>query len=214
MDFANRDSPAPEELIKDCIKKDKRAWDIFIERYSRVVFWAIKRRLSRFGYSFDDGDVEDIHQDVFTLIWSENKLKQVKDANKVAGWLAMVAGNAAIDYFKRVKRQAPPNSISIFEDISSDGEGGGMTLEEILPSEDIAPANRLFLQEIRVIIDSALDSLESKEKMIIKLNLVHGMKHREIAEALDIPVNTVSTSISRTKGELREKLKRKGLENF
>lgn len=214
MDFTNRELPATEELIRDCIKKDKRAWDIFVERYSRVVYWAIRHRLSRFGYTFNDGDVEDIHQDIFTLIWSEDKLKQVKDRSKIAGWLAMVAGNGAIDYFKRMKRQFPPNSISIFEDISSDGEMRGVTLGDILPSEDAGPANELFSQEIRLIIDSALDSLSPKEKMIIKLNLMHGMKHREIAEALDIPVNTVSTSISRTKEELREKLKRKGLENF
>jgi len=214
MDFADSDSLSSEELIKDCIKKDKRAWDIFVERYSRVVFWAIRDRLRRFGYSFDDADVEDIHQDVFISLWSDNKLVQIKDRARVAGWLAMVAGNAAIDYFKRMKRQSPPNSLSIYEEIYKSDEGGDKTLEDVLPSRDTGPAKQAHLSDVFKLMDSAIDSLKPKEKAAVKLNLLHGMKHREIAEVLKLPVNTVSTMIARAKEDLKEKLRRKGLKDL
>lgn len=214
MDFADRDSLSPEGLIQDCIRRDKRAWNIFVERYSKVVFWAIRDRLRRFGYNFDEGDIEDIHQDVFISIWSDNKLAQIKDRNKVAGWIAMVAGNAAIDYFKKMKRQSPSNSISIYEEIYKNQDGEGKVLEDILPSPDAGPGKQAHLNEVLGLVDSAIDSLKPKEKAAVKLNLLHGMKHRDIAEALKLPVNTVSTTIARAKEDLKEKLKRKGIEDF
>jgi len=214
MDFADRDSPSSEELIKNCIKKDKRAWDIFVERYSKVVFWAIRDRLKRFGYNFDEGDIEDIHQDVFISLWSDNKLAQVKDRSRVAGWLAMVAGNAAIDYFKKMKRQSPPNSLSLYEEIYKSGDGGDKTLEDVLPSQDAGPGKRAHLNDIFELVDSAINSLKPKEKIVVKLNLLHGMRHRDIAEALKMPVNTVSTTIARAKEDLKVKLRRKGIKDL
>ncbi len=211
MDFAEHHSLSPDELVQNCIKKDKRAWDIFVERYSKVVFWAIRDRLKRFGYNFDEGDIEDIHQDVFISLYSDNKLAQLKDNDRVAGWLAMVAGNAAIDYFKKMKRQSPPNSLSLYEEIYKSEGGGDKTLEDVLPSQDTGPAKQAHLNDVFKLVDSAIDSFRPKEKVVVKLNLLHGMKHRDIAEALRLPVNTVSTTIARAKEDLREKLKRKGI---
>lgn len=220
MDFADLSNPDvtsgefPEELIQDCVKRDKRAWDIFVERYSRVVFWAIRDRLRRFGYNFDDSDVEDIHQDVFISLWSDNKLAQVRERSKIAGWLAMVAGNAAIDYFKKMKRQSPPNSLSIYAQIYKGAAGESKTLEDILPSQDAGPDRQAHLDDIFESVVSAIGSLKPKEKVAARLNLLHGMKHYDIAEALNMPIDTVSTTIARAKDALRGKLKRKGIEDL
>ncbi|KPK41653.1 MAG: hypothetical protein AMJ78_04880 [Omnitrophica WOR_2 bacterium SM23_29] len=214
MDSADLDRQPDPELIESCIKKDKRAWDIFVERYSKLVLWAIRDRLTRFRYDFDDDDVEDIHQEVFVSLWSGNKLTQIKDRRKIAGWIAMVAGNAAIDYFKKMKRQMPPNAISIFEGTISGTEDGGRTLEELLLAKTGNPSREFHLNELRAMLDATLESLAPKEKTVVTLNLLHGMKHREIAEALKLPINTVSTIMARTKDELRERLRRKGIEDF
>lgn len=214
MEFDGHHSFSSDELIRNCVRKDKRAWDIFVERYSKVVFWAIRDRLKRFGYDFEEGDIEDIHQDVFISLWSDNKLTQVKDRDKIAGWLAMVAGNAAIDYFKKMRRQSPPNSLSIYEEIYKSVSGGDKTLEDVLPSRDTGPDKQANLNDISRFVGSAIDSLKPKEKMVIKLNLLHGMKHRDIAEALKMPVNTVSTTIARAKEDLRVKLSRNGIKEL
>jgi len=200
-----------EDLIEGCIRKDKRSWDIFVERYSKVVYWAIRDRLKRFGYNFEDEDINDIHQDVFIALWAGDKLKQLKERDKVAGWLAMVAGNAAIDHFRRMKRQSPPNSISIYEEIYKDGDGEARTLEEVLPSGAAGPDRQAQLGEAREVLESAIGALKLKERIAVKLNLLHGMKHGEIADALNIPVNTVSTTIARAKKDLKEKLEGKRL---
>jgi RNA polymerase sigma factor (sigma-70 family) len=200
-----------EDLIEGCLKKDRRSWDKFVERYSKVVYWAIRDRLKRFGYNFEDEDINDIHQDVFLALWDGDKLKQIRDRDKVAGWLAMVAGNAAIDYFRRMKRQSPPNSISIYEEIYKNDDGGAKTLEDVLPSKAPGPDRIAQLGEAREVLESIIEALNPKEKIAVKLDLLHGMKHTEIAEALHIPVNTVATTVARAKIKLKEKLEGKRL---
>ncbi|MFA6356975.1 MAG: sigma-70 family RNA polymerase sigma factor [Candidatus Omnitrophota bacterium] len=201
----------PEELIQGCIKKDRRSWDVFVETYSRVVYWAIRDRLKRYGYDFNEEDVNDIHQDVFIALWAGDRLRQLREPGKAAGWLAMVAGNAAIDHFRKVKSQSPPNSMSIYEELCRNGEGGSRTLEEVLPSAAAGPDRQAQLNEAREELEAALDGLNPKERMAVKLNLLHGMKHVEIAAALKVPVNTVSTTIARAKKNLKEKLEKKRL---
>ena len=211
MESPDKDLLPVEELIKGCIRKDRRAWDILVERYSKVVYWAIRDRLKRFGYNFEEEDLNDIHQDVFIALWAGDKFSQLKDKTKLAGWLAMVAGNTAIDYFKKMKRQSPPNSISIYKEIYPDGGDGAKTLEELLPAKDTDPAKPLMIEDIRRVIEEEIGALKPREKMVIKLDLFRGMKHKEIAESLGIPIDTVSTTIARTKDELRRRLKQKNI---
>lgn len=201
----------PEELVLGCINKDRKSWDAFVERYSKVVYWAIRDRLRRYGYDHSEEDINDIHQDVFVALWAGDKLKQLRDPGKVAGWLAMVAGNATVEYFRRMKRQSPPNSISIYEQIYKNGEGDTKALEEVLPSGVAGPDRQAQLSEARAELASAIEGLNPKERMAAGMNLLHGMKHAEIAAALGIPVNTVSTTVARAKNNLKEKLKKKRL---
>jgi len=174
-----------------------------------VVYWAIRDRLKRFGYEFYDEDVNDIHQDVFVTLWAGDKLTLLKDRSKIAGWLAMIAGNAAIDYFRKMKRQSPPNSISIYEEIYKNDAGEAKKLEDLLPSEAEAPDREMQLNEAREILHLVLRALKPKDRMVIRLNFLHGMKHSEISDALKVPVNTVSTIIARAKDELRQELEEK-----
>ncbi|MFA5164822.1 MAG: sigma-70 family RNA polymerase sigma factor [Candidatus Omnitrophota bacterium] len=199
----------PEELVLGCINKDRKSWDAFVERYSKVVYWAIRDRLRRYGYDHSEEDINDIHQDVFVALWAGGKLSQLRDPGKVAGWLAMVAGNAAIEYFRRARRQSPPSSVSLYEQICKDDDG--RTLEEVLPSGADGPDRQAQLNEARAELASAIEGLNPKERMVAGMSLLHGMKHAEIAAALELPVNTVSTTVARAKKNLKEKLEKKRL---
>ncbi len=196
------------ELLRGCINKDKRSWNVFVERYSKLVYWAIRDRLKRCGYDFSEEDINDIHQDVFVALWEGEKLKQLRDPERVAGWISMVAGNTAVDHFRSAKRAMPAGSVSIHEEIFSDGEGGSGTLEDLLPAGTESPDRQAQLNEALALLEAAMGSLKPREMMVVKLNLLHGMKHIEIAEAVKMPVNTVSTIIARVKKYLKEKLEK------
>ena len=191
------------QLIKLCLDKNALAWSEFVERFSKVIYWAIKDKLKRWGYSFKEQDLEDIYQEIFSKIWQGSKLKEIKNSEKISGWLVMVAGNAAIDYFRRKNKQASKRY--------NYSEQKELELNDDLILSNDNPLQVLYTQEIKEILESALESLTSRERIIITLSHLHGKKHREIAELLNMPLNTVSTIISRTKQRLKDKLKERGI---
>ncbi len=57
------------ELIDRCCRKDASAWSEFVGRFSRVILWAIRDRLRRWGYHYGEQDVEDIYQEIMISFW-------------------------------------------------------------------------------------------------------------------------------------------------
>ena len=183
------------ELIKRCIKKDKKAWDIFVEKYSRLVYWAIRKRLAMSSFKCNETDVEDIFQEVFLTVLIGEKLSQLRDPKFIPGWLSMVASNKTVD-FMRQKAHREQNLVvdmPVFKD---------NTFEQDLLSQDVVFA-----------IKELINTLSDKERIIISLNLLEEKTHKEIADILKMPVNTISTIIARTKEKLKEKLKKRGISN-
>ena len=62
-------------------------------------------------------------------------------------------------------------------------------------------------EDLSETIARSIELLPPKERMIIKLNLLHGMKYYEISKMLNIPKGTVSSYIKRAKEKLRDDLK-------
>ena len=61
-------NPSDPELVERARARDPRAWAVLVDRYGRLVAWAIRRELKRFGMG--EGDTEDIFQVVWTRLWS------------------------------------------------------------------------------------------------------------------------------------------------
>jgi RNA polymerase sigma-70 factor (ECF subfamily) len=180
------------ELISRCINKDKQAWDIFVKRYAKLIYWAIKKRFSMSSFTFSDDDAQNIFQEVFLSIIKEDRLTQLKDSKMISGWLAMVASNKTIDFMREKIRSSqrfafnPPQL------------------------KDTNSLKKLFDKETESIVKDIINTLSEKEKIIISLNLFEEKSHKEIGCILGIPVNTISTIISRVKVKLKEQLKDKG----
>jgi len=185
-------------LVARCINGDRPAWDKFVERFSPLVFWAIKDTLGQARYSGNREDIKDIFQNVFVLLWEKGKLKQVKDREKLSGWLAMVAANCVYNYFRN-KREALPG-------------------KELLPEKTASldcPASRALEQErLHDIIKEGLNCIPARELIILKLNYFYNKTHEEIGRILKMPANTVSSIIKRAKEKIKEELEKQGWKNF
>ena len=183
------------ELIKLCLKRDEKAWGVFIERYSKLVYWAVRKRLLISGFQCDDSDVEDIFQEVFLKVLKGEKLSQIKDAKFIPGWLSMVASNKTVDFMRQKVRREQKLVVDseVFKDYSFEQD--------------------LLNQDLLAVIKEIINTLSDKERIIISLNLLEERTHSEIAYILKIPVNTVSTVVARTKEKLREGLRERGVEN-
>ena len=189
------------ELIERCIKKDLAAWSIFVKKYSGLIHVAIANRMKKHGIFVSPADIDDIRQNVLTAIWKENKLETIASRQNVAYWLAIVSGNEAIAYARRRRFQEPSPLISLSAKIAE------KELEDLLPSTAHGSADRIVQDELSKRIDEAIESLPHKEKLVIKLNLMHDKKYHEIANMLNLPPGTISSYIKRARQKLKERLK-------
>lgn len=184
------------------IMNDLRFNDQFVKKYSDLIYAAIKRRLKGSGFNLPHEEILDIQQEVFASMLEDDKLGKVLNAASVPYWIAIVSGNAAMQYMRRRRRVEPKNVVSLFDTI------GETEISELIPSSVLMPSEKMCKDEVSAKIDDAIESLEIKEKLIIKLNLMHDKKYEEIAEMLKIPRGTVASYVKRAKEKLKKRLEK------
>lgn len=192
-----------KELISSCLNKDTAAWSEFVLRFKPLVENAVRARLNRHNFPHTLEDIKDIAQNILLNIWEQDKLQSVRNEDKITGWLVIVAQNAAIDYIRRHK-----NILRQSQSIRTE-EGDEFDLTETLISNS-DPLSEALDKELLDVLDSSLNALEPRARLILKLNLLHSLSHKEVAGFLRMPVDTVSTIIRRSLLKLRELLKKRG----
>jgi len=195
-----------QTLLQKCRNRDLEAWHVFFRRMSPLARKSILYKLSNLGLAGRRDIADDILQEIFHSIWEKDKLTGVRDARSLAGWVAIVSMNTTINWCKK----------HIFRE-----EGRCTSLEKTLFADDPRPAMKDLLscrkgdtmsdlgnRELNAVIKKELDLLPSRQKLALKFNLYDGLKHREIAEIMNAPVNTISTLISRAKRTIAARLEK------
>lgn len=111
------------------------------------------------------------------MVRAYSRWSKVRRFNNPSGWVYRVAYNWALD---RLRRGEPP--IGDFAD-----EG----IDERLPRPDLA---------------RALDSLPVEHRAVVVLRVVHDWSEEDVAYALEIPVGTVKSRLSRALQTLRSEV--------
>jgi RNA polymerase sigma-70 factor (ECF subfamily) len=181
------------ELIQRCIAKDEAAWGEFLKTHGPCIYGSIAALLARFS-----AQEPEIAEDIFASVLEKllindcAALKRFKWNSKVSTWLVSIARNKTYDYLRGLKRK-PTISLSTPID---DGEDA---LERVIAA-DLDLDHEL---ETRLSVDEALGMLKPKDRLILKLHYIEGMKDREIGELLDLSVDAVSARKSRALKHLR-----------
>lgn len=184
------------KIIEGCLNKDKKSWDIFVQRYSKLIYWAIRKRLAVSSFESSQDDIDCIFQEVFVSILNGGKLFQLKDIKTIATWLAVIASNKTVDFMRcKIK------------------EGKRLVIEMPVLKDDKFE-EELYKRDLLNVLGNIIDTLPIKEKIVISLNLIEDRTHKEIAEITTMPVNTVSTIIARTKEKVKKGLEKMGLKDL
>jgi RNA polymerase sigma factor (sigma-70 family) len=137
----------------------------------------IRRRVA------DQGDAEDILQDVFYEFAAAYRM--MKPVEQATAWLFRVARNRITDLFRRKKREARSEPAAIAED------GETLQWEDLLPSPDAGPeaafARRMLLEEL----DAALDELPDEQREVFIAHELMGYSFKELAAQSGLSVNTL-----------------------
>ena len=133
-------------------------------------------------------DAQDITQDTFVRVWEG--AGQYRPQGSPMAWLLTVARNLARMKLRQGARQGE----------LSDEEWDAIPAD----SPSVTPEDRDLLQ-------SALAALEDQERQVVLLHAVTGLKHREIAQLLELPLATVLSKYHRALKKLKTKMSGEGI---
>jgi len=180
--FAER---SDEELLTEYRQTGtRRAFEELVHRYERELYSYLRRYLG------DATTAEDAFQATFLQV--HLKREQYDTERKFRPWLYTIATNQAIDAQRRNKRH---RMVSL--DRRNEQENGdeiGNLLELLASSEPAADAN-IESGERREWIRSAVQDLPETLRTALVLVYYQGLKYREAADVLQIPVGTVKSRL-------------------
>ena len=142
-------------------------------------------------YLRDTEEARDVAQDVFVRLYE--RLHAFAGGDTFKAWLLRMARNAAIDRLRRLKARPPAIGVDI-EDVT-------------LASGDDPEQNAQDEARIRM-LQRGVAELSEKNREVLLLKEIHGLKLEEVAELLQLPVGTVKSRSSRARIELAATLKR------
>ena len=125
-------------------------------------------------------DAQDLTQDVYVQVW--DCAEQYRLTGSPMGWLLAVCRNLCLMRLRREERHA------------------ALSEEEW----DAIPARECGLDaDERALLQGALAVLGEEERRIVLLHAVTGLKHREIAALLELPLPTVLSKYHRALKKMR-----------
>ena len=169
-----------KNIIKHIGRGDKKAF--------REVFDSYFSALTAFGFKYipDQPAVEDMVQEAFIAFWE--KRQDFDHVNALKSFLYTSVRNKCLNYQKHQSVLKKHEDALVYE-LESDHQYSRQVIEE-------ETFNQL-LTEIKALPESA------SEIMVLALN---GLKNQEIADELNISINTVKTQKKIAYSKLKEKL--------
>jgi RNA polymerase sigma-70 factor (ECF subfamily) len=181
----NGRSDADTGVVSRLAAGDMRAAEELYDRYAGQVL-ALARRILR-----DDGDAEDVVQEVFSQAW-RTAPRFATTRGTVAAWLLMMTRTRSIDRLRA--RQARPDTRS-------------SVLPDTLQASGVAVSDQMLSDEQALRIREALEVLPDAQRNALELAYYEGLTQSEIAQRLSEPLGTIKTRIRTALATLRQRLR-------
>ena len=155
-----------EQLIAAAVRGDRGAFGELYSRYARMVHGILLARVP-------PGDAEDLVQDVF--VSAMRQLRLLRTAAAFRGWLAAIARNRAMDYFRDSRHRA-----SLDEQVEREhGTATGQKAFEVLDAIRALPEayrETLILRLVEGMTGPEIAARTGLTPESVRVNLCRGMK--------------------------------------
>lgn len=149
----------------------------------------------------DRDEAEDVVAEAVAKGWRARA--SLRDAASFRGWMFRIMSNEFLA--RRRKLEAGPE----FEPLSELEESDFSLFERLHQpfllwwgNPEQAFLNRLLKEDLT----RAIDALPTEFRLVVVLADVQGLRYREIAEALDVPIGTVRSRLARARAGLQKTL--------
>ncbi|WP_026209526.1 RNA polymerase sigma factor [Cytophaga aurantiaca] len=159
-------------LVSQYIHGNEEAFAELIKRHKSKVYSTIYLIVK------DRYIAEDLLQDVFIKVIHKMKNGQYNEEGKFLPWVARIAHNLAIDYFRRTKR---------YPTIVMDE---GMNIFNTLSFSEDSSESIQIKNENESLIRSLIQKLPESQREVVLMRHFSDMSFQEIADATGVSINT------------------------
>lgn len=174
---------------------DRQAFETLVRRYERELYHYLCRYL---------GDAQ-LAEDVFQLTFLQVYLKsdQFERGRKFRPWLYAIATNQATDMQRRLRRH---RMVSLDRPSEEQPQAEQTCLAQIVEGSEQSPAVCSESTEQAEQVRAMVDRLPEPLRQVVLLVYFQGLKYREAAQVLDIPVGTVKSRLHTAMAKLSQSL--------
>ena len=163
--------------------EDASVFSELVSRYQRELYNYLRRFLG------DGVLAEDVFQTTFLQVHLKRDL--FESGRKFRPWLYTIATNQAIDTQRRNRRH---RRLSLDQANRASGEDLG-TLMEVVATNEATPADEAEVAEQAEWVRNAVDNLPEPLQHAVRLVYFRGMKYRDAAKTMSVPVGTVKSRL-------------------
>jgi RNA polymerase sigma-70 factor (ECF subfamily) len=157
---------------------------MLVRRYERELYGYLRRYLG------DEHLADDVFQNTFVQVYQ--KAGQYEPGRPVRPWLYTIATNQAVDALRRQNRHS---AVSLDQTSGESPDGELRTLLDLLESSSSDPLDQVQGEERRALVRAAVDQLPDFLRQVVILAYYQGLKYRDVAAILGIPVGTVKSRL-------------------
>ena len=153
----------------------------------RELYEATSRAVYGFALSIlkNREDAEDITHDTYLKVYSSADTYQAM--GKPFAWILTITKNLA---YNKIRSQKVSEDLDAYDHII--GEEDGVDIHD------------------RMVLEKAMQILEFDERQVVILHALTGMKHKEIAEIMEMPLGTILSKYNRAMNKLKTELEKGG----
>ena len=177
------DTRTDAELVRLALNGDRRAFEMLVTTYERVVY-SVTYRMSG-----NAEDARDLTQNVFLKAY--RNLQGFDPAHRFFSWIYRIAINESLNFL----RQRKPRQ----------------ELDDQLAFHGPGPEDETHVAQVRDVIQSALQDLNDGNRQVILLRHFLNCSHEEMSELLGIPPKTVKSRLFSARQLLEQALRRRGV---
>jgi len=180
-----------QQLVERVQAGDKAAFDLLVRKYQHRVLKLVSRFVS------DAAEAEDVAQEAFLKAY--RALASFRGDSAFYTWLYRIAINTAKNALVSNRRRPVDFDLDLQDPEQYD--------RHARLKEGDTPEGVLLTEEIRSVVEKAMEQLPEDLRTAIVLRELEGLSYEEIAEAMDCPVGTVRSRIFRAREAIDKKLK-------
>jgi RNA polymerase sigma-70 factor (ECF subfamily) len=181
------------ELVRLAQNGTDSAFEELVRRNQQRVFALVSGILRR------REDVEDVAQQVFLKAFVSIKRFDMRAA--FSTWLYKIAVNECWDYLRKKKVRPLVYESDLSEEQVARLDG--------VVSADRPPVTPSERAEVKDLLERMLEKLPEQDRQLLVLKEIEGFSVQELAEVLDLNVNTVKVRLFRARGRLMDVYRRR-----